>query len=79
MKRTPCSAALSSAIVMTRAGVPGQGDRVGEQAGPGGVEHGVHPAGGGRSDPLGPAVAVADGGRAERGKPAEVALGRRSR
>ena len=56
-------------------GVARQRDRVGQQAGPGRVEHRVDPARRGRQDPVGPAVAVAHRGGAEPGQPAEVALG----
>ena len=57
--------------------VPGQADRVGEQAGAGCVEHGVHPAGRHGTDALRPAVAVPDRGGPERGQPARVAVGGR--
>ena len=57
--------------------VSGEADRAGEQAGPGRVEHGVHPAGRGGTDAIRPAVAVPDRGSPEPGEPPEVAVGGR--
>ena len=57
--------------------VSGQADRAGEQAGPGRVEHGVHPAGRHGTDALRPAIAVPDRGGPQPGEPAEVTVGGR--
>jgi len=57
--------------------VSGQADRAGEQAGPGRVEHGIHPVGRRGADTLGPAVSVPDRDGPEPGEPVEVAVGGR--